>query len=144
MSIEIFALAKINIHYSLFSLIYYLKKGGTRMPKKNYNPKSLENLKPQKPGEESHNPNGRPKAPQEFRDLCKTYSIKAATAVYKIVIDNKMPAKVRVQGAELLINHGYGKPKESVDITSGEKSLVNYDISTLAEAAGIVITKVDK
>ena len=114
------------------------------MPKKNYNPKSLKNLKPQKPGEPSINPEGRPKAPQEFRDLCKTYSVDAVKAVFDIVIDASTPAKVRVQGAELLINHGYGKPKESVDITSGEKSLANYDIATLAEAAGIVITKVDK
>ena len=114
------------------------------MPKRGSNPNSLANLKPQKPGNPSLNPKGRPKSPEEFRNFCKLCSINAAQAVYDIIMDDSKPAKIRVQAAELLINHGYGKPKESVDVTSGNLSLVNYDIDRLADAAGIVITKVKK
>lgn len=112
--------------------------------KRRMNPNSLKNLKKFEAGKPSPNPDGRPKAPQEFRDLCKKYSTESAKVVFDIVNDPNVPAKTRIQGAELLINHGYGKPKESLDITSNDKSLVNYDISNLAEAAGIIITKVEE
>lgn len=68
-----------------------------------------------KPGQ-SGNPNGRPKAAEEFR-------IKARALVDELVL-KAWEAEVRSMGddwlkaSELLAAYGYGKPSQSIDITA--------------------------
>lgn len=97
------------------------------MAKTNYNPKSRENLKPIKKGEVK-NPKG---APRKLPNLDKILANvlgeeneQGITAAEQIIDAIRRRANSGdVKAANLLLDRGWGKVKEKIDITTNEESL---------------------
>jgi hypothetical protein len=103
-----------------------IKRKYKDMAKTNYNPKSKTNLKPIVKGE-VRNPNGAPrKLPKLDVILANVLGEEnkdGKTAAEEIVEALKRQAKAgNVKASQLLLDRGWGKIKESLDITTdGEK-----------------------
>ena len=96
------------------------------MAKTNYNPKSKDNLKPIKKGEVK-NPKGAPKKLPNLDVLLA--EVLGNTQEGKTQAQRILEALVRrantgdVKASALLLERGYGKVKEKIDITTNEQSL---------------------
>ena len=94
--------------------------------KTNYNPKSKENLKPATKGE-VRNKNGRPKKLPKLDELLA--EVLGDTEEGKTQAQRILEALVSranngdVKAAALLLDRGWGKVKEHIDITTNEESL---------------------
>ena len=86
---------------------------------------TIENLQPFKKGQ-SGNPKGRPKKLPEIDKLLADVlgeekdGVTAAEAILKKL--RAMAASGNLRAAEILLDRGYGKAKQQVDMTSGGKS----------------------
>jgi len=96
------------------------------MAKTNYNPKSKDNLKPIKKGEVK-NPKGAPKKLPRLDEILA--EVLGSTQEGKTQAQRILDAMVRkanagdVKAAHLLLDRGYGKVKEKIDITTNEESI---------------------
>jgi hypothetical protein len=112
------------------------------MAKTNYNPKSRENLRPAKKGEVK-NPKGAPKKLPKLDELLA--QVLGETEEGKTQAQRILEALVRrantgdVKSANLLLERGYGKVKEHIDITTNEESINKPSIQI-----EIITTKQDK
>ena len=99
--------------------------------KTNYNPKSRENLRPATKGE-VRNKNGRPKKLPKLDVLLA--EVLGNEEEGKTQAQNILEALVKkanngdVKAAALLLDRGWGKVKEHIDITSNEESINNNKI----------------
>ena len=97
------------------------------MAKTNYNPKSKDNLKPIKKGEVK-NPKGAPRKLPNL-DIILANVLGAENAEGKTAAEQIIEAIRRranagdVKAANLLLERGWGKVKEKIDITTNEESL---------------------
>jgi hypothetical protein len=64
----------------------------------------------------SGNPHGRPKAWDEMTALCREHTPLAIATLAEIAGDKKQPAASRVTAAVALLDRGYGRPAQSLDI----------------------------
>jgi hypothetical protein len=55
------------------------------------------------------NPLGRPKEPEGFKELVRSYTLPALKVVYEILIDVKAKKADRLKAAEIIIERAYGK-----------------------------------
>jgi hypothetical protein len=99
------------------------------MGKTNYNPKSKENLRPIKKGE-VRNPKGAPrKLPNLDIILANVLGAEleeGKTEAEAIIEALKKQAKAgNVKASQLLLDRGWGKVKESLDITTGGDKIDN-------------------
>ena len=85
--------------------------------RKNPNPNYKATLMPPWKKGQSGNPKGKPPTPQEFRDLARGYSTEALETVRKLAKNTKVSPNTRVRAAEVVINRGYGQPKETIEAT---------------------------
>ncbi len=113
------------------------------MAKTNYNPKSRENLKPISKGE-VRNPKGAPrKLPNLDVILANVLGEEnkdGKTAAEQIIEAIRRRANAGdVKAANLLLERGWGKVKEKIDITTNEESLNKPSIQI-----EIITTKNDK
>lgn len=97
------------------------------MAKTNYNPKSKENLKPIKKGE-IKNPKGAPKKLPNLdvilANVLGQENEQGKTAAEQIIDALRRKANTGdVKAINLLLERGYGKVKEKIDITTNEESL---------------------
>ena len=97
------------------------------MAKTNYNPKSKSNLKPIKKGE-VRNPKGAPKKLPNLdlllANVLGTENEEGKTAAEQILEALRRRANTGdVKAANLLLERGYGKVKEKIDITTNDQSL---------------------
>lgn len=74
-----------------------------------------------KPGQ-SANPSGRPKAAAEMVRLAREHTPEAIATIAKIMRDAKAPKAARIAAAGMLLDRGWGKPKEHVTL-DGEVEL---------------------
>jgi hypothetical protein len=65
----------------------------------------------------SGNPGGRPKELRDVIDLARTHSPAAITTLAKIMRNEQAPPAARIGAATAILDRGYGKPGQSVDIT---------------------------
>lgn len=63
----------------------------------------------------SGNPGGRPKGVSEIRELAQSYAPQAVEALVLSLVD----PKTRVQAANVLLDRGYGKAPQSLDLNHG-------------------------
>ena len=81
-----------------------------------------------KPGQ-SGNPNGRPKIPDEFKELAKKYSVDALKKVISIMEDREAENRDQLRASEIIMDRAWGKSQQSIDVVattvifSGEKDL---------------------
>lgn len=66
------------------------------------------------------NPAGRPKGDKEMRELARAETKNNLDAMIYLR-DNAAGETVRLQAAKILHEIGWGKPKESVDVTTNER-----------------------
>lgn len=70
---------------------------------------------------QSGNPNGRPKKllpdGRSLSDLCKIHTDVAVMALSDILRDDGAPAAARIQAAQALLDRGWGRPAQSVELS---------------------------
>jgi hypothetical protein len=80
-----------------------------------------------KPGE-SGNPGGRPTVAKEIQELARSYTTEALEALVAIMRNARAPAQARVAASNSILDRGYGRPPQSVDLYHKSQ-----DISELME-----------
>jgi Family of unknown function (DUF5681) len=94
-----------------------------------------------KPGV-SGNPGGRPKTPQTIevrriilgvREAARELTLDALDTLASIMRDPKAPAAARVSAAQALLDRGYGKPAQAIEVSSQPdlSHLSDEDLETL-------------
>lgn len=68
---------------------------------------------------QSGNPSGRPKVPEEFRELVRKATIPALQTVISIANDTKAKTADRIRAAEIIIERAYGKATQPIDLEMG-------------------------
>lgn len=64
-----------------------------------------------------HNSNGgRPKLPEDVKQMCRELTPKAIETAKKIMLDEGARASDRLRAAEIILDRGYGKPVQAVDL----------------------------
>ena len=79
--------------------------------------RSLANLKPWQTGR-SGNPAGRPKAPADVTELARKYGPRAVAVIGELLGDRD--ARIRLAAANSLLDRGYGKPAQSVNVDGSD------------------------
>ena len=64
----------------------------------------------------SGNPGGRPKMPEEFRQLARENSIPALQVVVDILKNPKSANKDKLKAAEIILDRAWGKPIQGVEM----------------------------
>lgn len=63
-------------------------------------------------------PKGVPnKATASIREAAREYTEQALLTLAEVMVDEEQPAAARVSAANALLDRGYGKPSQSVDVT---------------------------
>ncbi len=92
-----------------------------------------------KPGV-SGNPGGRPKTPQtiaarrifaDVKALARECAPEAISTLKSVMLDAKSPPAARIGAATAILDRGYGKPNQTVDVTS---IIAALDLSKLSDA----------
>lgn len=76
----------------------------------------------------SGNPKGKPPVIREVRELAQAYTVDAIESLRDIMVDQKANGSARVQAAVALLDRGWGRPKQSVEVQ------VDHDATGLAAA----------
>lgn len=63
------------------------------------------------------NPGGRPKIPEEFKQLAKENSLVALQKVIEILNNPKSKNSERLKAAEIIMDRAWGKPTQSTEIS---------------------------
>ena len=96
------------------------------MAKTNYNPKSKENLRPAKKGD-VRNPKGAPKKLPKLDELLAEVlgETEEGKTQAQMILESlvKRARSGDVKAGALLLDRGWGKVKEHIDITTNEESL---------------------
>lgn len=66
---------------------------------------------------QSGNPGGRPKGLVELAVLCRAKTREAIDTLLKIMKNGRAPAAARVSAACAILDRGYGKPLQSVELS---------------------------
>jgi hypothetical protein len=62
-------------------------------------------------------PKGSPnKATADIRDAAQLYTEQAIATLVEVMVSSEHPAAARVSAANSLLDRGYGKPKQSLDV----------------------------
>lgn len=92
--------------------------------------------KPFKPGQ-SGNPGGRPKLLAEVQAYAREYSNEAIDGLVEIARSKKSPHAARVAAYNSILDRAWGRPAQSVDVTTNRKSTDEMsDAELMAIAAG--------
>lgn len=59
---------------------------------------------------------GRPKLPEELKEAFRAAAPEALAVLKKILMDNEAKNADRIRCAEIILDRGYGKPVQAVDI----------------------------
>lgn len=77
------------------------------------------------PPGKSGNPGGRPKLPEEFKELAKKHSLDALKVVIDISENPEAKDSDRIKASELIIDRGFGRPLQAnqIGIEGGPQTL---------------------
>ena len=67
---------------------------------------------------QSGNPGGRPKQIGEVRDLAREHTEEAIGTLVGIMQDEGAPASARLQAAQAILDRGWGRPSQAVEVDS--------------------------
>ena len=90
-------------------------------------PRSLANLRSFSKGK-SGNPSGRPKIPDDVKELARGLTKEAIATLATVMRDAEAPHSARVRAAETLLDRAWGKPETSANIR------INHDARDLSTA----------
>lgn len=89
-----------------------------------------------KPGQ-SGNPTGRPKIPQEVKDLARAHTNDAIMTLVEICNDKKATAPARVSAANSILDRAWGKPTQPTEISGPDgEALPSITVSFVKPDAG--------
>lgn len=77
----------------------------------------------------SGNPGGRPKVLAEVRELAREHTEAAIRGLARVLVEKKAPAMARIAAAEALLNRGWGKPAQAVEVSGPDGEPVKSEIS---------------
>jgi hypothetical protein len=77
-----------------------------------------------KPGQ-SGNPGGRPAILKEVQELARNCTTEAVETLREIMRNKKAPAQARVAASSAMLDRGWGKPLQAVDLNHGTKDPVS-------------------
>lgn len=77
---------------------------------------------------QSGNPKGRPPVIKEVKELAQAYTVDSIEALRSIMMNERSNGSARVQAAVALLDRGWGRPKQSVEVQ------VDHDATGLAAA----------
>ena len=81
----------------------------------------------------SGNPSGRPKTVKEVVELARGNSKLAIETLARLCQDPKTPPSARVSAATALLDRGYGKPSQNLELTGADKGPIqSLDLSKLS------------
>lgn len=85
---------------------------------------------------------GRKAMPPELKEAFRAASIDAQRVLLAIMLDKEEKASDRIHAAEVMLERGYGKAEQAVDVafTDGEailKAFANADDARLCKIAGV-------
>ena len=86
-----------------------------------------------KPGE-SGNPGGRPKEYAEVRELARKHTVEAIDKIVEIMNAKKSSGNTVLAAACALLDRGYGKPAQSVDLTTTPGAMSDSEVEERAIA----------
>ncbi len=75
----------------------------------------MANLRQFQPGQ-SGNPRGRPKRDHDVAQLARRHTVEAIQALVDVMRDEASPPSARVSAATVLLDRGYGRPPQSLDV----------------------------
>jgi hypothetical protein len=64
----------------------------------------------------SGNPSGRPKIPEDVKELARGYSKEAISTLAAVMRDNAAPHSARVRAAETLLDRAWGRPESTANV----------------------------
>ena len=64
----------------------------------------------------SGNPGGRPKLPEDFKELAKSNATEALKKLIEFMKDMTLDARIRVEACKVIMDRAYGKPAQPVDL----------------------------
>ena len=73
----------------------------------------------------SGNPGGRPAILKEVQGLARTHTSESIGTLAEIMRSKKAPAQARVAAASAILDRGFGKPPQSVDMEGAQALIVN-------------------
>jgi hypothetical protein len=74
------------------------------------------------------------KAPLEIRSLARKYTHKALNTLVSIMVEPKAPAAARIMAANSLLDRGWGKAAQLVDVQGEVKQLIEVKLSVVQAA----------
>jgi hypothetical protein len=74
------------------------------------------------------------KAPLEIRSLARKYTHKALNTLVSIMVEPKAPAAARIMAANSLIDRGWGKAAQLVDVAGEIRQLVEVKLNVVHSA----------
>jgi len=81
---------------------------------------------------QSGNPSGRPKAVmadgRSLRDLAREYTLTAVETLAKIMIDEAAPHAARKAAASDLLDRGWGRPSQSVELSGPDGDAIPHSV----------------
>lgn len=72
----------------------------------------------------SGNPGGRPKLPEELKEAFKALAPKAVETLASIMSNDNAKDSDRVRAAEVILDRGYGKPKQQTELTGEDGNAI--------------------
>lgn len=87
----------------------------------------------------SGNPSGRPKADATIRDLARTHTELAVRTLVQIMKNKRYSPQARAYAANSVLDRGYGKPAQSVDLTNSDASLAGLFAAAVHAANGMTM-----
>jgi hypothetical protein len=71
----------------------------------------------------SGNPGGRPIMPPELREAAKAKTVEALDVLAAVMRDDKAPPAARVSAAVAILDRGWGRPAQSVQVDDKRRSV---------------------
>jgi hypothetical protein len=88
----------------------------------------------------SGNPSGRPKVVGHVREIARQRTAEAMETLVTVMLDKDAPHTARVTAANSILDRGYGKPAQALDLNLARKSFDELSDDELkAIASGDVI-----
>ena len=79
-------------------------------------------------GGPSPNPGGRPKAIAEVVELAREHTTNAIEKLVEIINNPKANAQARVKAIEVLLDRGYGRPAQALDVTGMGSQVLSFTL----------------
>lgn len=88
---------------------------------------------------QSGNPSGRPKSDATIRELARTHTDVAIKTLVQIMKNKRYSPQARAYAANSVLDRGYGKPAQSVDLTNSDASLSGLFAAAVHAANGMTM-----